>query len=197
MLSAGDCTAPDGHSPDQHECDSSTATLIEMITDLVQIRIQGEKKRPENERFRRFLKSRDHSDRIFRRIAEGVEDEIDCTSCANCCRVATAKLSERDIERLAWHLRVPVARFLSDYTSEDPEEGVILKRSDEQGCVFLDGTSCTVYEARPETCQRFPHIVRGNGSIASRMWQFIDRACYCPIVYNSLEAFKQEVRFRY
>jgi hypothetical protein len=28
------------------------------------------------------------------------------------------------------------------------------------------------------------------------MWQFIDRACYCPIVYNSLEAFKQETGFR-
>jgi hypothetical protein len=38
--------------------------------------------------------------------------------------------------------------------------------------------------------------VRGNGSIASRMWQFIDRAVYCPIVYNALEAFKSETRFR-
>jgi hypothetical protein len=28
------------------------------------------------------------------------------------------------------------------------------------------------------------------------MWEFVDRACYCPIVYNSLEAFKQELRFK-
>jgi len=28
------------------------------------------------------------------------------------------------------------------------------------------------------------------------MWQFIDRACYCPIVYNGLEAFKEETGFR-
>jgi hypothetical protein len=27
------------------------------------------------------------------------------------------------------------------------------------------------------------------------MWQFIDRACYCPIVYNTLEAWKQETGF--
>jgi hypothetical protein len=27
------------------------------------------------------------------------------------------------------------------------------------------------------------------------MWQFVDRACYCPIVYNSLEAFKKELGF--
>ena len=37
----------------------------------------------------------------------------------------------------------------------------------EAGCVFLDGTPSTVYDARPETCQRFPHVVPGNGSIAS------------------------------
>jgi uncharacterized protein len=167
-----------------------------MLIDLVQIRIQGEKKRDENLRFRRFMKSHDHSDRILRRIAEAIEEQIDCTQCANCCKVATAVLAERDVERLAKHLRIPRERFLAEYTMESEEEGRILKRTEEAGCVFLDGTTCTVYEARPETCQRFPHMVRGSGSIASRMWQFVDRACYCPIVYNSLEAFKQELRFR-
>ena len=167
-----------------------------MITDLVQIRMLGEKKRPENERFRRHLKSRDHSDRILRRIAEQIEDQIDCSVCANCCRVATVDLSERDVERLARHLRLSVAEFLAGYTMEDAEEGRILRRSEAAGCVFLDGNACTVYDQRPDTCRRFPHLVRGNGSIASRMWQFIDRACYCPIVYNALEAFKVETRFR-
>jgi Fe-S-cluster containining protein len=167
-----------------------------MITDLVQIRLLGEKKRPENERFRRHLKTRDHSDRILRRIAEGIEEQIDCTVCANCCRVATVRLSERDVEHLARHFRISQAKFIAEYTVEDAEEGLILRRSDESGCVFLDGTTCTIYDERPDTCRRFPHMVRGNGSIASRMWQFIDRACYCPIVYNALEAFKEETKFR-
>ncbi len=48
----------------------------------------GQKKREENGRFRLFMKSRDNSDRIFRRIAQSIEDEIDCAICANCCRVA-------------------------------------------------------------------------------------------------------------
>ena len=166
-----------------------------MVTDLVQIRLLGEKKRDENRRFRAFMKSRDHSDRILRRIAEGIEDEIDCTICANCCRVATARVKERDVEHLARFLRISEARFLADYTVEDEEEGRILRRTD-AGCVFLSGNECTVYEARPEACRRFPHIVRGNGSIVSRMWEFVDRACYCPIVYNSVEAFKEEMGYR-
>ncbi|HWC96218.1 MAG TPA: YkgJ family cysteine cluster protein [Candidatus Sulfopaludibacter sp.] len=167
-----------------------------MITDLVQIRMLGEKKRPENERFRRHLKSFDHSDRILRRIAEKIEDEIDCTQCANCCRVATASVTERDVDKLARALRIKPARFLADYTEESPDEGRILKRTKGQGCIFLSGNECTVYDARPDSCQKFPHVVRGTGSIASRMWQFIDRASYCPIIYNSMEAFKDELEFK-
>ncbi len=166
-----------------------------MITDLIQIRRLGEQKRGENERFRKHLKSHDVPDRRFRRIAEDVEDEIDCTACANCCRVATATLLERDVEKLARFLRISAAKFVEQYTEQSEEEGLILRRTPD-GCVFLSGNECTVYEARPATCENFPHMVRGAGSIPSRMWQFIDRACYCPIVYNALEAFKDEVKFR-
>jgi len=167
-----------------------------MITDLVQIHTLGEKKREENLRFRKHMKSRDHSDRILRRIAEDIEGQIDCTQCANCCKVASVRLSERDVERLARFLRVSPARFLADYAMQSEQEGLVLRRDKKSGCVFLSGMECTVYEARPDICQRFPHLVRGQGSILSRMWEFVDRACYCPIVYNSLEAFKDELRFK-
>lgn len=167
-----------------------------MITDLVQIRTLGEKKRDENFRFRRFMKSRDHSDRVLRRIAEGIEQQIDCTACANCCKTSTTEVSERDIDRLARHLRIPREQFLGDYTMLDEEGALSLRFTPEAGCVFLEGNLCSVYEARPDICQRYPHMVRGNGSIASRMWTFVDRAAVCPIVYNALEAFKQEMRFR-
>lgn len=167
-----------------------------MITDLVQIRTLGEKKRDENFRFRAFMKSRDHSDRILRRIAEGIQAEIDCTACANCCKTSTTEISDRDIERLARYLRISREQFLADYTMLDDEGALSLKFTPETGCIFLSGNLCSVYEARPDICQRYPHLVRGNGSIASRMWSFVDRASICPIVYNSLEAFKQELRFR-
>ena len=167
-----------------------------MITDLVQIRTLGEKKRDENSRFRRFMKSRDHSDRVLRRIAEGIQEQIDCTACANCCKTSTTEVSERDIDRLARHLRMSREQFLAGYTMPDEDGALSLRYTPEAGCVFLEGNLCSVYEARPDICQRYPHLVRGNGSIASRMWSFVDRASVCPIVYNSLEAFKQELGFR-
>ena len=110
-------------------------------------------------------------------------------------RLGTSAFTAAGWEGTFYPAGMKPAEFLAEYTVESEEEGRILRRSEAEGCVFLDGKTCTVYEARPDTCSRFPHLVRGNGSIASRMWQFIDRACYCPIVYNSLEAFKEETGF--
>ena len=166
-----------------------------MLTDLVQIERLGRQKHAENARFRVYLKSRDYSDRRLRRLAEAIEPEIDCTRCANCCRVAEAGLKDRDIEKLAKFLGVSQEEFLRDYTQRNEFNELILKRT-ESGCVFLEGNLCSVYEARPRSCANFPNLIRGDGSIASRMWQFVDRAAYCPIVYNWMEAAKRETRFR-
>lgn len=169
--------------------------LNDMLTDLVQIKRLGEQKRGENEALRKHMKRHDFVERRLRRVAEDIQDAIDCQSCANCCRVATVRLLPRDVEKLSRFLRLPESKFMAGYCDQSEDEGLVLKRT-EKGCVFLDGNLCTVYEARPSTCDDFPHLIRGAGSLQSRMWEMVDRACYCPIVYNALEAFKVEVGFR-
>jgi Fe-S-cluster containining protein len=166
-----------------------------MLTDLVQIRRLGYRNRNENVRFRTYLKSHSHSDRRLRRFAEEIEAHIDCTQCANCCRVTEVPLIDRDIERLTSFLGVSKEEFLRDSTQRAEDGDLILKRT-EAGCVFLQGNLCSVYEARPQNCANFPHLVRGNGSIASRMFQFLDRYGYCPIVYNWMEKVKDDIGFR-
>jgi uncharacterized protein len=168
-----------------------------MLTDLIQIKRLGEQMRGENERFRRFLKVHDYNERRFRKTAQEIEEQIDCRQCANCCRVATTSLQQRDVDKLVRFLGLSRGEFLRDYTTTDPEEGNLILRRTEKGCVFLEGNDCTVYEARPSTCIDFPHMVRGQGPIVARMWAFIDRATYCPITYNGLEAFKEQTpKFR-
>lgn len=166
-----------------------------MITDLVQIRRLGEMKREENLRFRKYLKTREWVERQFRHAAEKVHDEIDCRTCGECCRVGEVPLQERDVEKLAKFLRIKESAFMKEYTMEGEGEETILKRG-EGGCIFLDGNDCTVYEARPGNCERFPHLLKGAGSIPSRMWEFVNRATYCPIVYNWMEAAKELTKFR-
>ena len=167
-----------------------------MITDLVQIERLGEKKRPENERFRRFMKTHDVPERRFRRMAEEIEEQIDCRACANCCKVAETDLAGREIDRLARAVGATRAEFIERYTTRSEDDGTLILRRTERGCMFLDGNDCTIYEDRPDACRNFPHLVRGSGSIASRMWQMIDRATYCPIVYNTLEEYKEIVGFK-
>jgi Fe-S-cluster containining protein len=165
-----------------------------MITDLVQIRRLEHQKRGENARFRAYLKSLRHSDRRLRRFGEEIEAEIDCTACANCCRITDVGITERDIEKLAKFIGVSEREFRQQFTARDDAGALILKR-EESGCVFLKDNLCTVYEARPQNCANFPHVVRGTGSIASRMWRFLDRAGYCPIVYNWMEKVKEDIGF--
>lgn len=166
-----------------------------MLTDLVQIRRLGRQKHNDNVRFRTYLKTHNHSDRRLRRLGEEIEEQIDCTQCANCCRVAETGITERDVEKLSKFIGVTHEEFLRDYTQRNEFNELILKLT-EAGCVFLKENLCSVYEARPRTCANYPHLVRGDGSIASRMWQFVDRAGYCPIVFNWMEAVKKEMGFR-
>jgi uncharacterized protein len=165
-----------------------------MLTDLVQIRRLGHQKRNENSRFRAYLRNHRHSDRRLRRFGEDIEAEIDCTQCANCCRVSEVGITDRDIDKLAKFIGVTREEFLRDSTQRDETNDLILKKSD-AGCIFLKDNLCTVYEARPQNCANFPHLVRGSGSIASRMWQLVDRAEYCPIVYNWMEKVKEDIGF--
>jgi uncharacterized protein len=171
-----------------------------VITDLVQIRRLGEHKREENLRFRKWMKSHVFVERQFRKAAQQVEEQIDCRQCAECCRVTEVKLAERDVAKLSRFLGISEREFVHEHTTLDDNGAAILRRvkspDGRQACEFLQGNDCTVYEARPGNCDRFPHLLRGAGSLESRMWDFVDRATYCPIVYNWLEAVKALTKFR-
>src|ERR1700676_2732646 len=108
-----------------------------MLTDLVQIRRLGEKQREENLRLRQHLKRRNFQERKLIRISQEIEEQIDCTACANCCRVATVKITERDAVKLSKFLGVSLKDFWADYAEENAEEGAVLKRN-ESGCIFLE-----------------------------------------------------------
>jgi len=166
-----------------------------LVTDLVQIKRLGEQKLDENKKLRQHMSRHNYVERKLKIIAQDVEAQIDCLECANCCRTATARLVDRDIEKVAKAAGMKVDRFLRDCTEMTADEGRILKRT-EAGCVFLNGNECLVYEGRPASCQDFPHLVRGPGSLMHRMWVMPERATYCPITYNVLEAWKDELDFQ-
>src|SRR5258708_37145238 len=98
-----------------------------MLTDLVQIRRLGEKKREDNFRLRMHLKRRNYQERRLIRIAQDIEEKIDCTACAHCCRVATIKGVGRGVGELARRLHKSKDRFLARDKRGDTEKGRVVQ----------------------------------------------------------------------
>ena len=167
-----------------------------MVTDLVEIRRLGDIQEAENLEFRRYLTA--HHCRIeeLQTLAVGIERQIDCTACANCCRHSVVSVSQAEIEALATYLDVNREEVVRNSTDPDPEAPArrILK-SKKDGCIFLDGNLCTVYAARPKACRDFPHVTPGSHSLGARVSSLCRWVSLCPILYNAFELYKHRVGF--
>jgi hypothetical protein len=141
-----------------------------VLTDLVEIRRQAEAKESENLRFRRYLTAHHHGIEPFHIIAAEIQRRVDCTACANCCRYSIVTVSRTDVEAIARHLGYDVEHVIAQYTEPDPDAAATrILKSTNQGCVFLDGNLCTIYEARPRACREFPHVALGRRSLGARV----------------------------
>lgn len=167
-----------------------------VVTDLVEIRRLGDIQEAENLEFRRYLTAHHRRIEEFQSLAVGIERQIDCTACANCCRHSVVSVNQAEIEALATYLDVNREEVVRHSTDPDPEAPArrILK-SKKDGCVFLDGNLCTVYAARPKACRDFPHVNPGAHSLGARVSSLCRWVSLCPILYNAFESYKHRVGF--
>lgn len=94
-------------------------------------------------------------DTQFEEAHEAVFNEMDCLTCANCCKTTSPMLFEKDIERLAKHLHLKPGNFIAQYAYLDTDGIYALKQTP---CPFLGADNyCQVYEHRPKACREYPH----------------------------------------
>lgn len=78
---------------------------MKLETDLTRIQRLAEERARVNWAFRSFLKASDlpaaRIDRVVRKAFRSAAAQIDCTRCANCCKVVGPVLGPADVERLA------------------------------------------------------------------------------------------------
>jgi Fe-S-cluster containining protein len=134
-----------------------------VVTDLAEVLRLGTAKAKENLAFRRYLSAHHYSDKPFQILATEVQQQVDCTACANCCRHSVVSVNKSEIENIASHIGATPEEVIRLYTVPDPDAPTlrILLNSGEE-CVFLDGNLCMIYEARPKTCRDFPHLSVGQ-----------------------------------
>jgi Fe-S-cluster containining protein len=100
-------------------------------------------------------------DDIIQPLHEEAFQEIDCLKCANCCKTTSPILIERDIQRIAKHLKMKPADFTQKYVFLDKiDQEYALK---ETPCPFLgEDHYCGIYEVRPKACAAYPHTDQVN-----------------------------------
>jgi Fe-S-cluster containining protein len=167
-----------------------------MMTDLAQIERAAVAKEDENCSFQTFVKLElELSDRRLNTIVSETTAEvwkhIDCRTCANCCRSQYPTFSRPEVERIAAYIGLSAEALRTRYLTSDADSGKYITR--ELPCPFLEGNLCAIYEVRPAVCAGYPHLHR---NFRSRLWQTLDNAAVCPIVFNVLESLKKRLTYR-
>lgn len=166
--------------------------MAKLITDLETITRVTQRDEDRNVEFRTFIKclgwEDEKLDALVHEILQSVESQIDCTKCANCCRVMQTAVEPEDIDRLAERLGISHQEFEDQYKAEENYWGDTV--IPEMPCPFLDDCVCTVYDARPSNCRDYPHIQKDG--FRSRMLSVLGNAEVCPIVFNVLEQLKEQ-----
>jgi uncharacterized protein len=166
-----------------------------IIRELPRIARDSRQQEEENYRFRDYLKlqlpmSNSELDGVVAQITHSVCAQIDCTTCANCCRTLQIVVDNRDIARLAKKRGMGRKEFTAQYVGL-AEDGVQYFLS--SPCAFLgDDNRCTVYEDRPQACRDFPYL--DTPHFRSRSLSMVENTATCPIVFNVWERLKRQFR---
>jgi uncharacterized protein len=168
----------------------------ELITDLVQIQCAAATQDDENLAFRTFVHvelalSDRRLNTVVQETTAQVWEHIDCRTCANCCRTRQPVFRRAEVQQIAAYLGVTVEHLRVHHLRSDAASGKYITQN--LPCPFLDGNLCSIYEVRPAVCADYPHLQK---NFRSRLWQVLDNATVCPIVYNVLERVKKSLGFQ-
>lgn len=156
--------------------------------DLAKELERARNERKANKRFLDKLKQRPPKklDEMVADLHEEVFDEIDCLDCANCCSTTSPIVRDKDVDRLAKHLRLRPAELIEKYMLLDSDGDYVMNTAP---CPFLGSDNyCSVYEARPKACREYPHTDRKN--FHQILGLTLKNTMICPAALRVVEGLK-------
>lgn len=166
---------------------------MKLEKDIDRIKWLSRQKDEENLGFRSFLKSSGipgkKLDSIVQRLNNMVSSQIDCQSCANCCREIRPLVKEKEIINMAAALKISTAAFKKQYLVNAADKGGY--HFNAIPCPFLEDNRCKIYNFRPDDCRSYPNLHKSN--FLSRSISVVQNCSICPIVFNVYEQLKSEI----
>ena len=149
------------------------------------------KKQKEHKKFLDSLKKKPpkNLDYITQESHDIVFNEINCLDCANCCKTTGPLYTEKDIERIAKHLRMKPSDFETKYLRIDEDNEKVLQNLP---CFFLnEDNTCSIYDVRPKACREYPHTDRKKVYQINNLT--IKNTIICPAAFTWLEILSKKL----
>ncbi|MEE2801237.1 MAG: YkgJ family cysteine cluster protein [Bacteroidota bacterium] len=152
--------------------------------------LSSQKKTENTQYFKKLRKKKPKNlDYVVQETHDEVFDEVDCLTCANCCKTTGPLFTDNDIARIAKHFRMKPSDFIDDYLRIDEDNDYVLKQVP---CHFLGADNyCSIYEVRPKACREYPHTDR------RKIYQIgtltVKNTAICPAAFKMVEKMKSKL----
>ena len=119
--------------------------------------------------------------------------EVDCLSCANCCKTMSPTYNKADMLRISNHFGMTVEDFQKKWLYKDRQGDWLNKK---QPCQFLNlaDNKCSIYSIRPKDCAGFPHHTKRR--MIDYMHVFKQNIEYCPATYRLVEKMRAKMMLK-
>ena len=153
--------------------------------DLKAFAVRASGKAAANKKYLTQLKKRNPRavDKAFHAVHQAVFEQINCLTCAHCCKTTSPIFYTQDIARASQALGMRPGEFTEHYLKIDEDNDYVLQSSP---CPFLAADNrCLIYENRPRACREYPHTDR------KKMVQIMEltykNTLVCPAVLEMVE----------
>jgi uncharacterized protein len=145
-----------------------------------------------NKLYKAFLQRANKNDtlKLLPQLHEEAFEQIDCLTCAACCKNYSPRFKATDVKRVAKLLKMKEGQFIETYLTLDADNDFV---TNTKPCPFLgDDNFCSIYEHRPSDCARFPYT--DEDIIIKRQQLTLKNASFCPAVYFVVERLMQAAK---
>ena len=159
---------------------------------LKQLPEMAKDKHKANKDFFKRLKKKPpkHLDQTMQQLHEETFEEIDCLTCANCCKTTGPLFLNKDIERISKHFRMKPSVFIDTYLRVDEDNDYVLQKVP---CSFLgEDNQCSIYDVRPRACSEFPHTNRKKFQQISKLT--LKNVEICPAAFKIVEKMTKQIK---